>query len=171
MNLYMYLPPHTAHQPGILESLVLGQVPNYWRQNSHIQDYKKYTELLYNRLAARGHPTEKPQEVFMKAAKKIDAINSKTSKPINSAENTLFIHEEYHPDQIPGFKLHQTFNNKCKTIQETLKLKMCVSHSRPKNVYDSISRTGLHQNKIKHTKASGVLFDILEERKRKTQEI
>ena len=54
-NLYLYLPPHSAHPPGIICSLIYGLLRKYWIQNSTTGDFRKMTQLLFQCLVARGH--------------------------------------------------------------------------------------------------------------------
>ena len=53
MNLYLYIPSHSAHPPGLLKSLIYGLVLTYHRQNTFKADLLHYTRLLYDRLLAR----------------------------------------------------------------------------------------------------------------------
>ena len=41
MNLFLYIPPHSAHPPGVLRSTVFGNLRRYWLQNSNPEQYKK----------------------------------------------------------------------------------------------------------------------------------
>jgi hypothetical protein len=38
-NLFLYIPPTSAHSPGVLKSIIFGNVHHYWYQNSNIDDY------------------------------------------------------------------------------------------------------------------------------------
>jgi hypothetical protein len=39
-NLFLYIPPTSAHSPGVLKSIIFGNVHRYWYQNSNIDDYQ-----------------------------------------------------------------------------------------------------------------------------------
>ena len=71
-NLYLYLPPHSAHPPGITRSLVYGLLRKYWTQNTHLTDFHNITKLLFNRLLARGHSPKTLHSLFHHAAISID---------------------------------------------------------------------------------------------------
>jgi hypothetical protein len=38
-NLFLYIPLTSAHSPGVLKSIIFGNVHHYWYQNSNIDDY------------------------------------------------------------------------------------------------------------------------------------
>ena len=69
MNLYLYIPPHSAHQPGIVKSLVFGQLQRYWLQNSSTENYKYFSSLLFQRLLDRGHTAKDLTPIFCKLLK------------------------------------------------------------------------------------------------------
>jgi hypothetical protein len=37
-NLFLYIPPTSAHSPGVLKRIIFGNVHRYWYQNSNIDD-------------------------------------------------------------------------------------------------------------------------------------
>ena len=80
MNLYLYVPLHSAHPPGLLHSLVFGTLRRYWLQNSLLKSFQKVATLFFDRLLARGYPHKLLCEAFTKAAKKIDANNTLRKK-------------------------------------------------------------------------------------------
>ena len=40
MNLFLYIPPSSAHSPGVLKSTIFGNVRRYWNQNTNVEDYR-----------------------------------------------------------------------------------------------------------------------------------
>ena len=58
MNLYLYIPNHSASPPGLLKSLVYGLLSTYKRQNSDDKDFRFIVGKLFERLIARGYPRE-----------------------------------------------------------------------------------------------------------------
>ena len=59
-QLHLYIPPSSAHPPGMLRGLVFGSLRRYWTQNSRIEDYQsiatKFAEQLNGkRLHTRRH--------------------------------------------------------------------------------------------------------------------
>ena len=163
MNLYLYIPPHSAHQPGIVKSLIFGQLQRYWLQNTYVQDYKHYTSLLFDRLLDRGHTSENLKPIFLQAAQKIENQNRSPKQLPSKHKNTIYLHSEFHPDGIPPKKTHKLFSEHCSKISETLDAKLCLSYSQPPNVRDTITKTSLH-NLPKQKRASELLFNILQQK-------
>ena len=55
MNLFLYIPHHSAHTPGLLKSLAYGLISTYKRQNSSDHDFQSNVGKLFKRLLARGY--------------------------------------------------------------------------------------------------------------------
>jgi hypothetical protein len=69
MNLYLYLCPSSAHQPGVLnKGLIFGSLQRYWRQNSATADYQHRVHKLYDHLQDRGHREEDITPIFHEAS-------------------------------------------------------------------------------------------------------
>ena len=117
MNLYIYISPNSAHQPGILKSLIFGQLQQYWYQNSNKEDYKKTATLFFERLRNRGHKTDTLTKLFNETVLKIDTTST-TKRKKKEIAKTLFIHQEYHPDCPPTHKIHKIFEETCKPVKQ-----------------------------------------------------
>ena len=72
MNLFLYLPPHSAQPPETLKGLIFGSFDRYWRQNSSIDDFSVAVNKLYVNLRKRGYENKELNEEFLEAAKNID---------------------------------------------------------------------------------------------------
>jgi hypothetical protein len=79
-NLYLYIPPTSAHPPGILKSLVYGRIQKYQYQNSQQSDLEIRCQQLYDRLKARGHEEKDLDPLFIEAMTKTPTINSPTKQ-------------------------------------------------------------------------------------------
>jgi hypothetical protein len=55
MNLYLYLPPHSAHPPGVLKGLIAGMVLRILRLTSDPDERKAHGQGFFNCLRARGY--------------------------------------------------------------------------------------------------------------------
>ena len=55
MALYQYIPPSSCHPPGVLTSLIFGQILRIYQLCSLSSDIDKDLSLLYQRLLNRGY--------------------------------------------------------------------------------------------------------------------
>ena len=53
-NLYLYIPPLSAHSPDMVCSLIYRLLRTYYKHNTDYEDYKFMATLLAKRLLARG---------------------------------------------------------------------------------------------------------------------
>jgi hypothetical protein len=141
-NLHLYIPPASAHPPGVLKSLIYGNLHRYWKQNTHIEDFIEITKQFANRLIIRGYKREDIQKTFIKAAKKFDEYIEIRNK-VSDTNNTLYLHWTYHPRDISKSKLRLLYN-------DTLQLRsgfnnLIICYSRPKNLRDSLMKTKLEE--------------------------
>ena len=54
MNLYLYLPPTSAHPPGCIKGPTFGMVGQFYAHNTHRHNFVHFTKLLFVRLLNRG---------------------------------------------------------------------------------------------------------------------
>ena len=59
MNLYLYIPQHSAHPPGMLNSLLIGCLRRYWLQYTNIEDFKQISKQLVHQLLDTVEDTTK----------------------------------------------------------------------------------------------------------------
>ena len=50
INLHLYIPPNSAHPPGVLKSMIYGNIRRYWLQNTYIHDFIDITKQFIERL-------------------------------------------------------------------------------------------------------------------------
>jgi hypothetical protein len=67
LNLYLYIPPLSAHPNSCLKGLIKGELNRYWIQNK-LQDFQTLTTKFAERLHARGHTIENLTPIFLQAA-------------------------------------------------------------------------------------------------------
>ncbi len=94
LNLYLYIPPRSAHPPSCLKGLISGEVRRYWLQNSP-EDFEKILVKFIERLVDRGHSLQNLAPIFMNAASTLDNKTNIVQSPLNS--NILYIHWTFHP--------------------------------------------------------------------------
>jgi hypothetical protein len=71
MNLYLYIPPSSAHPPSCLKGLVMGEMRRYWLQNSP-DDFQAIITKFINRLLNRGHNITSIAPLLIEATKVLD---------------------------------------------------------------------------------------------------
>jgi hypothetical protein len=140
MNLYLYLPPLSAHLPSCFKGLIFGELRCYWSQNSP-ENFKKLLSKFIQRLVDRGHTLQTLIPIISQAAMAIDQ-NGQHHTAINKDDsNTLYIHWRYHPARIQRSDIRQIYN---KTLQPHLPYdNMRVAISRPTNLQDRLTKTVL----------------------------
>ena len=77
LNLYLYIPPHSAHPPGCLKGIIYGELRRYWTQNSDIHDYIDIARLFtHQRLLARGFHSEQITPLFHAATLSLERVHT-----------------------------------------------------------------------------------------------
>ena len=66
-NLYLYIPPHSAHPPGLLRSMVTSQITRFVRLCSNDDDCFSTMRDFYRRLRVRGYQPETLKPLFSSA--------------------------------------------------------------------------------------------------------
>ena len=149
MNLYLYIPPNSAHQHGVLRSLIFGRIQAYWHQNTEEYNFVKMAALLAQRLIARGHSRQILTPLFVEATERFTHLDSKnqqgaiTAEPAAAVEDIkpIFFHLPYHPRGIQRTTIRKTFDATLKKVLPHRPLIVAVS--RPKNLGDRVCRTRL----------------------------
>lgn len=144
LNLFLYLPPHSAHPPGVLRSLVFGNLSRFHEQNTNTKDYKQLVTEFAGHLIARGHDFEDLKPLFLEAAAKLDSPKPtimQTSAP--AATPPLILHWPYHPNGVPSAEIQRLYRQ---TLEgHTGAERLIIANSRPKNLRDALMRTRLNE--------------------------
>jgi hypothetical protein len=72
LNLYLYIPLHSAHAPGILHGLVFGMTEWIVHLTSHWQDKQSALRNLFLRLCNCGYTSTQLRSLFEAALTRID---------------------------------------------------------------------------------------------------
>ena len=115
MNLFLYIPEHSAHPPGLIKSLITGLLETYWRQNSQKKDFISTSRLLYERLLAREHKPDKLKIIFTKEAERLESKSKCNWKQgeINQDKNRIFLHWPFHPKDVSRQQIRDSYGNTC----------------------------------------------------------
>ena len=109
LNLYLYLPPSSAHPPGVLAGLITGMILRILRLNSDPTHRQEYIQSFYNRLIARGYKKNNILPLFEKSIRRFQSTLEST-RPEADYSDTLFFHLTFNP-----------FNMKSRDIQDMFK--------------------------------------------------
>jgi hypothetical protein len=144
MNLYLYRCPSSAQPPSILYSLIYGTLHRYYWQNTHTEDFGRYTELFFERLTDRAHRRCDIAPLFIKAAQEVQNSVLPNPRPgqteeINSNNNNnIFIHLPYHPQQPSRSDLRDHTQALLKNLNEEKNCfeRIILAFSRATNIGD-----------------------------------
>jgi hypothetical protein len=148
LNLYMYLPPGSAHPKNMLYSLVYGRLRAYRLRNTDTMDFLKMAKLLARRLISRGYSLESIKPVFQRAHARLlqsDPRESRTPAPTDSlttddpSPKPLIFHLKYHPRGISRQQVRTAYSETLESLMPERRLLVAVS--RPKNLKDRVCST------------------------------
>jgi hypothetical protein len=95
LNLYLYIPPHSAHAPGILTGLVFGMMERIFCLTTHWRDQKTSIRNLFLRLCNRGYSSTALKPIFAAA---LDRIENRPLPPDPWDEEVrCYLHLPFHP--------------------------------------------------------------------------
>ena len=100
-NLYLIIPPSSAHATGILKGSIVGTLYWYKRICSRINDFYEQTEKYFYRIISRGHKPSVVRNFFRETYDILPSIKPR-KKPSPSelaveSKERVFIHLNYHP--------------------------------------------------------------------------
>lgn len=142
MNLFLYIPPTSAHPPGVLKSIIYGNLQRFWKQNTLTSDYIDMACKFFQRLVARGHSPDNVRKLFREAAIAIDRHSRRTPPLTRRADsrNTLFYHLEFHPRGVTRQTVRSLYNfTGCADLSGFPRL--IIAFSRPQNLRNALMRT------------------------------
>jgi hypothetical protein len=115
MNLYLYIPPHSAHPRGVFTGLIFGQILRICRLCSKKRDADNKIMEFFHRLLARGHTRENLGPLFSKAEKNAAAFLARSEEEHaalrkqkwSDSHNQVFFHLQYHPEDPPSKEIQK----------------------------------------------------------------
>jgi hypothetical protein len=157
MNLYLYLPPSSAHAPALFQSIVYSTLKRLRIQNTHDEDFQRFVKLFFERLLARGHTDINLSRQFLIAAEKLD-LQPYVRQPDRKGTGTgtrLFLHVRYHPSTPSRRLIRDAFQAHCEDVLDSTKNglgrslqapRLTIAYSRCKRIRDLVSRSRLQQS-------------------------
>ena len=102
LNLYLYIPPQSAHPPGVLNGLISGIIFRIHTLCSEPPDIRYRLQDFWNRLLARGYNTAQIRLPFEKGVSNAKSFISAAARPPPDEDAPLFFHLRYHPQDPPS---------------------------------------------------------------------
>jgi hypothetical protein len=128
LNLYLYLPPHSCHPPGILKGLIIGMFKRMQRLCSQSSDIPILLNKLYRRLRYRGYSRDTLLPLFATAQQLISNRHSNTQRSHSESE-TFRIHRVFHPSNVPTNVLRSLFERFVQSPDDDIPLEqLCNRH-------------------------------------------
>ena len=112
LNLHLYIPPHSAHPPGLLPGIVHSTLFRIFTLCSDHNDRILRTKVFFKRLQARGYKSDHIKPLFNKAIARAQRYSRPTNRATND-NNTVILHLPFHPNDPPSHKIQQAW---CDTI-------------------------------------------------------
>jgi hypothetical protein len=148
-NLYLYIPPGSAHPKNMLFGLVYGRLRAYRLQNTNDNHFVEMAILLARRLCARGYSMHMLLPVFKTAGDRLTRSDPRHFLPkkdtsergATTSQNPLIFHLKHHPRGITRQQVRTAYTD---TIGPLLRDRsLIVAVSRPKNIKDRVCHTRL----------------------------
>jgi hypothetical protein len=87
MNLYLYIPPLSAHPPNCFKGLIVGELQRYWIQNNP-RDFKNSLIKFITRLTERGHSLKSIIPLIKSSAANLQKNKPTSTKGIKNTDKT-----------------------------------------------------------------------------------
>jgi hypothetical protein len=150
-NLYLYLPPHSSHPKGQLQSLIFGNILRIHRLCSTPQEIRKHTRAFHQRLTNRGHHTATITIAYTSRTHTEHATRQQLLKP--KTDNTVFFHLQFHPQDPAARDLQHAWQQTVATPPNETPLShltnidritvpiqsLTIAYSRPANLRNQFS--------------------------------
>ena len=122
MNLYLYIPPTSAHPTSCFKGLIVGNFLRFRKQNND-ENFCSLIASFAKHLLARGHTIKAIKRHFLNAAattdkSKLQKIQENKNNPLEEeaapfsneiANKSLYLHWKYHPAGLQRDTLRAIF--------------------------------------------------------------
>jgi hypothetical protein len=108
MNLYLYLPPLSAHAPGVLRGLIIGMTKRIYALTTELPEREQALRRLFLRLRNRGYDPVILKPLFQLAISKAHSKRA-TATDSDDDEKRCFLHLTYHPQDPSSQSIQKIF--------------------------------------------------------------
>ena len=156
LNLHLYIPPKSAHPPGVLTGLVMGMIFRIFVLCTNPPDRVRKTQDFFRHLIYRGYEAHTITPTFRKAI--TNALAYDGTPRATSHDGTILFKIPYHPQNPPSTDLQRVWRDTLSTPRyghplATIKNyqdvpigldRMIVCYRRPPNLRNLLSYRTLH---------------------------
>ena len=162
-NLHLYIPPLSAHPPGLLPGIVYGTLFRIFTLCSDNEDKLQRTNF-FKRLIARGYKGNEIRPLFHKAIMRAKAYSGPTQAE-DDDHNSVILHLLFHPNDPassriqaawrthvakPQWKLPLEHMKNPKTKEKCNIKRMIIAYKRPMNHGNLLSHRDLATGPLSH---------------------
>ena len=91
LNLHLYIPPHSAHPPGLLPGIVHSTLFRIFTLSSDHADRALRTRVFFKRLQARGYKSDQIKSLFYKAISLAEQYSGPTNLTRNDHTSLILV--------------------------------------------------------------------------------
>ena len=132
LNLHLYIPPHSAHPPGLLPGIVYGTLFRIFTLCSDEEDKLQRTKVFFKRLIVRGYKGNDTRTLFHKAIKHAKAYNGPATAEDDN-HNSVILHLPFHPNDPASSRIQAAWRIHVAKPQWKLPLEHMKIQKRKKN--------------------------------------
>ena len=115
LNLYLYIPPSSAHPPGMATGFIFGMVLRIMKLCSNTNDVRQRIQVFYRRLLRRGYSKDQLTPLFNKAIVNAHQHFRRTPQELKLLQDRklvqgyrrVFFHLQYHPNDPDSRTIQQ----------------------------------------------------------------
>ena len=157
LNLHLYIPPHSAHPPGLLPGIVYSTLFRIFTLCSCETDKLQRTKVFFKRLIACGYKGNEIRGLFRKAITRAKSYNGPPNDD-DADHNSIILHLPFHPNDPASFLIQEAWRThvakpqwkmplehmKKPKIKEKCNIKwMIIAHKCPMNLSNLLSHRDL----------------------------
>jgi hypothetical protein len=95
LNLHLYIPPASAHPPGVIKSLICGRIKKFKKQNTRDVHYREMVQTFFQNLIDRGHKPSFLRPIFSETMNRLETQQQQMKE--NSCARKWFVKVPYDP--------------------------------------------------------------------------
>lgn len=169
LNLYLYIPPSSAHPPGMAVGLIHGMLLRIYKLCSKPSDIRNRIKVFFRRLLRRGYTKDYLIPLFEKANENAKQHLRRTKSQLKALEDKkllegyrrVFFHLQYHPNDPNSRAIQKTWRetvlqpagqrhlNQFKNLEDQrIPIdQLTIAYSRPPNLGNMFSIRKFHKRR------------------------